>query len=255
MNSLVETYQNAVSDIEKFIIEIQPIAERFFEFIQKADVEGYLDISLPEVSPKSWLPLKNYKMQLLADAATMNGVYFEAEDWDYDERIIYHFVIPYEYIENPGAWQMSFVNRVAQEKKAAIDAFRKMFNKEGQERPTDELRVSVYPADPLLNEDYLVYNASFTAKGYYFEYQGFTYNSTNLYYRISTGEIFFVRDYIDRIRMLEGKAFPPLLKPLTPALRDAHTEAEKENQQRERVALDRRTLVSFADRAASKRQK
>jgi hypothetical protein len=254
MNSLVETYKNAVSGIEKFTSEIQPIAERFFDFIQKADIEGYLDVSLPEVSSKNWLPLKSYKMKLLGDAATMNGVYFEAEDWDYDERITYHFVIPYDYIENPASWQIAFVNRVAREKQSAIDAFRKMFPEKKQERPTDELRITVYPADLLLNEDYLVYNASFTANGYYFEYQGFTYNSTNLYYRISTGEIFLIRDYIDRIKLLEGKTYPPLLKPLTPELRDAQMEAEQENIQRERTALDKRTLVNFADRAARKRQ-
>lgn len=254
MNTLVESYKQAVSEIETFVSEIHPIAERFFDFIQKADIEGYLDVSMPEASSKHWLPLKNYKMKLLEDAATMDGVYFEAEDWDYDERVTYHFVIPYDYIDNPAAWQIAFVNRVAQEKKAAIDAFRKMFPKTGQERPTDELRVNVYPADPLLNEDFLVYNASFSAKGYYFEYGGFTYNSTNLYYRISTGEIFFIRDYMDRIKMLEGKPYPPLLKPLTAAVRDAHVEADTENQRWEKFTLDKRTLVNFADRAARKRR-
>ena len=255
MNSLVETYKRAVSDIESFMSDIQPIAERFFEFIQHADIEGYLDVVMPKVGSKDWLPLKNYHMKLMEDSATIDGVYFEAEEWDYDQRISYHFVIPYAYIENPAAWQITFVNKVAREKKAAIDAFRKMFPQSGQDRPTDELRVTVYPADLLLNDDYLVYNASFSAKGYYFEYKGFTYNSTNLYYRISTDEIFYIRDYIDRIRMLEGKAYPPLLKPLTAALRDAHTEAEQENQQREKDALDRKTLVSFADRVARRRQR
>lgn len=255
MNTLVETYKRAVSDIEAFIHDIQPIVGRFFDFIQKADMDGYLDVSLPKVGSKDWLPLKYYKMEIQEDAATLDGVYFAAEDWHHDERVLYHFVIPFDYIKNPDAWQVSFVKRVTKEKKVAIDAFRKMFPKTGQDRPTDELRITVYPADLLLNEDYLVYNASFTANGYYFEYNGFTYNSAHLYYRISTGEIFFIRSYLDRIKMLEGKSYPPLLKPLTPALRDAEMEAEKENQRRVKVELDQRTLVNFAERAANKRQK
>lgn len=253
MNTSVETYKKAVSDIETFVSEIQPITARFFDFIQKADIDGYLDVSLPGVSSNDWLPLKYYKMEILGDAATMNGVYFEAEDWDCGERIIHHFIMPYDYIENPDAWQIAFVKRVADEKKAALDAFHKMFPIIGQDPRKNELRITASPADISLNEDYLVYNASTTAKGWYFEYEGFTYNSNYLFYRISTGEMFLVRDYMDRLRMLEGKSFPPLLKPLTKEQWEAQVEAEKEEVRRERIKLDERTLVSLADRAARKR--
>jgi hypothetical protein len=255
MNTLVETYKQAVSDIETFVNEIQPIAARFFDFIQKTDADGYLDVSIPEVASKNWLPLKYYSMEIIEDAATMDGVYFEAEDWDCGERVIFHFVIPYDYIENPDAWQIAFVKRIADEKKAALDAFYKMFPNAGQDHRKNDLNVTVYPADIFLNEDYLTYNASYNASGYYFEYEGFTYNSRLLYYRISTGEIFLVRDYADRLKMLDGQSFPPLLKPLTKEQWEAQVEAEKEDARRERIKLDERTLVSLTDRAARKRQK
>lgn len=255
MKTLVETYKQAVSDIEQIANEIEPIAERFLDFITKADIDGYLDVSLPEARSKHWLPFKYYKMEIQGDAATLDGVYFEAEDWDCGERIIHHFVIPYDYIENPDAWQIAFLKRVADEKKAALDAFHKMFPETGQDPRTNELNVTVYPADILLSEDYLTYHASRNAKGYYFEYDGFTYNSHDLYYRLSTGEMFLIRDYADRLKMLDGQSYPPLLKPLTKEQRDAEVEAEKEEERREKIKLDERTLVSLADHAARKRQK
>ena len=55
--------------------------------------------------------------------------------------------------------------------------------------------------------------------------------------------------------MLEGKWYPPLLKPLNAEARDAEIEATNENLQRTKRELDMKTLVSFAEKAAEKKRK
>lgn len=211
MNTLVKEYQDQVAQGKKLIEMFAPYRDRFYDFIVNNDTKGYLDV---EPSEQSYIHGKDY--DLIMDSRTEDkqhegnkGVLFLYTEIDYDYSVDRFFYIPFEYMEDPEAWEKSFLHKLEDDALIATKAFYKVFPglEETVARSNGNLTVSsagylddwAHGTDGDNGNDYLHVKLSFEKRrnaplGYSFVYDDIAYNSSSILYHVPSDQIILSRN-------------------------------------------------------------
>lgn len=123
MTNATEKYNQINSLVRSLRDEATPFAKRFLDFISVNNTHGYVECILPDGAP---LPFEDYSMEIPdgSDVSDAQGIVFKAEVWDWEDSSTVSFVMPFEYMLDPDAWETNLIEQFSKEKEAAFDALK-----------------------------------------------------------------------------------------------------------------------------------
>lgn len=124
MTNTQETYTVITESMKSFSEKLEPYAERFFGFIQNYNTRGYVDTDIAVYPDLGWDHAKFSDFKIVFDLPDYDyydkGVRYDAYDTD-------TFVMPYAYMDDPEAWEKALVERMENDRIAALEAMKTDF--------------------------------------------------------------------------------------------------------------------------------
>lgn len=139
MNAIQEIYAAIGESMKSFESKVEANAERFFEFIRTHNTFGYVETSVPVYPEFGWDHAQFGDYKIVFDR-------FDAQEYArgvrYESALGDYFVMPYSYMDNPGAWEKAVFDRMEDDSKAAIEAMKTDFP--GMLKEEDEKKVNFW---------------------------------------------------------------------------------------------------------------